>query len=430
MIKRFAVAGLLIIATVASVVAFVWAWYPWVFSSSYTIRIATGPFGGDWHKLLEAFSAETAQERLRIRLALKETADIKESAEALQQGKVDLATVRSDHPAAASGGTLVILRRIPLVIMVPENSRAKSMNDLLGKKIAVLDGTNVGDPLLVTVMELYGLKSSNIVRTAASEIGVSLRDKRVVAVFAMGAAGSGEVTEAVQSIIKATRKPPKFLNLEEAKAIAVRNPVYEEVEIPQGAFVVAPPIPSENFTTVAVTVRLVARRAMANYVAGEVTRLLLATRAKLATTLPGAGAIEAPDTDKKGVIPVHPGASAYLTGVQESLFDQTMTQLFNLSIIGGILGSFAIGLRSLWRRHHSEETKGKLARLPAIMREVRSVPIDRLDGIEEELDSLAGWLLERFVSERVAPERISGFVGIISEIRNSIDRKRKRALLS
>jgi uncharacterized protein len=430
MIKRYAVAGFVILVTVVSIVAFVWARYPWVFLSSYTISIATGPFGGDWHKVLEAFNAETAQERLRIRLDLKESADIKESAETLQQGKVDLATVRSDHPAAASGGTLVILRRIPLVIMVPANSRTKSMNDLLGKKIAVLEDTDVGDPLLATVMGLYGLKSSNIIKTTVSEIGETLRDKRAAAVFAIGAAGPGAVTDAVQEIVKVTKKPPKFLNLEEAKAIAVRNPVYEEVEIPQGAFVVAPAIPSEKLTTVAVTVRLVARRTMANYVAGEVTRLLLAARAKLATTIPDADAIEAPDTDKNGVIPLHPGASAYLTGVQESLFEQTMNQLFNLSIIGGIFGSFVIGLRGLWRRHQSEEAKDKLARLPALMREVRSAPFDRLDVIEEELDNLAEWLLERFVSERVAPDRISGIATIISEIRRSIERKRTRVLRS
>ena len=93
------------------------------------------------------------QERPRLRLALEETVSLQKSAEALQNGDVDLAIVRSDDPAAASGGTIVIVRRIPLVIMVPAQSSVKAMNDLVGKRIAVLEGTSEGDPLLTTVME-------------------------------------------------------------------------------------------------------------------------------------------------------------------------------------------------------------------------------------------------------------------------------------
>jgi hypothetical protein len=62
------------------------------------------------------------------------------------------------------------------------------------------------------------------------------------------------------------------------------------------------------------------------------------------------------------------------------------------------------------------------------MREVRSVPMDRLEVIEEELDTIAGWLLERSVREQLAPERITGSSTIISEICSSIERKRTRAL--
>lgn len=410
---------------VGGAAAVVWTWYPWVFSAHYTIRAATGPVGSDWQKFLEASKHEIEEERPRLRLDLKETSSIQESAEALQNGNVDLAIVRSDHPAAASGGTIVIVRRIPLLIMVPAHSSIKLMTDLVGKKIAVLDGTAEGDPLLTTVMDLYGLKPSNIVKASPAEVGALLREKRVAAALAMAPDGPGAVTDAVKAIVKATKKPPRFLDLEEATAIATRNPVYQKIEIPQGAFTVAPPIPSEEVTTVAVTVRLVARRAMLNYVAGEITRSLLATRAKLAATGPTAGEIEAPDTDKKGVLPVHPGAAAYLDGEQESLFEQAMTQLFNVSIIGGILGSLAFGVSALWRRHRAEETQKTIARLPAMLREAKSVPPNRLDEMEDELDTLSGWLLDRFVREHIPPERSSGVSAMISEVRLAIERRRK-----
>lgn len=141
--------------------------------------------------------------------------------------------------------------------------------------------------------------------------------------------------------------------------------------------------------------------------------------------MPQAGQIEAPETDKKGVLRAHPGAAAYLDGTQESLFDQVMTQLFNVSIIGGVLGSLVLWFSGFWRKHRPDEIQKNLARLPAMMREAKSAPISQLSVIEEELDALSGWLLERFVHEKIAPDRINGVVVIISHIRLLIERRRK-----
>ncbi|MFZ4535498.1 TAXI family TRAP transporter solute-binding subunit [Propionivibrio sp.] len=422
MVKRLAIAGLLIIALGAGVVA--WVWYPWVFSPHYTIHIATGPVGSFGQKFIAAFKREVAEGHPRVRLALEEAGSLQESAEAFQSGKFDLAVVRSDHPAAASGGTVVVLRRISLVIIVPANSHAKSMKDLVGKKIAVLEGTPDDDPLLRTVMDFYSIKPTDLAKTAQADVGAALRSKQVAAVVVIGSAGPGAIAEAVKAIIKATNKPPKLIDLE-ATEIAAQHPLYEEITISPGAFLAAPAIPGEDLTTVAVAIRLVAKNSMLNDVAGEITRLLLTTRAKLATTLPQAGQIEAPDTDKKGVLRAHPGAAAYIDGTQETIFDQAMNQLFNFSIIGGVLGSLALWLSGFWRRHRPDEIQKNLARLPAMMREAKSVPLDQLSAIEEELDALSGWLLERFVHEKIAPDRISGVAVIISHIRLLIERRRK-----
>ena len=71
-----------------------------MFSPDCTIRIATGPIGSDGQTFIAALRRELAEQHPRVRLALTETANLQESAEALQDGKVDLAVVRSDHPAA------------------------------------------------------------------------------------------------------------------------------------------------------------------------------------------------------------------------------------------------------------------------------------------------------------------------------------------
>ena len=423
--RTLAIVGFLIL--VAGAVIAAWTWSPWMFSPNYTIRIATGPIGSDGQKFIAAFRRELAEQRPRVRLALTETANLHESAEALQDGKVDLAVVRSDHPAAASGGTLLIVRRINLVFMASAHSSVTAMKDLVGKKIGIASDAATTDPLLATVVESYGLQTANLVTIAPADVGVALRERKVAAVVVMGPAGPGAISDAVKAIVKATRKPPKFIALDEAKAIATHHPVYEEVEIPQGAFVAAPAIPDKEVTTVAVSVRLVALNSVLDYVAGELTRLLLTTRAKLAATMPQVGEIEAPETDTKGVLPVHRGAAAYLNGTQESLFEQTMTQLFNFSIIGGLVGSIAIWVGGFWSKHRPDETKKNLARLSTMLREAREVPLERLDGIEEELDTIAAWLLSRFVDGKIAPDRIGSVSAIVSQIRLVIERRRKLA---
>lgn len=422
MLKRSLLGGFLLLALATAVVA--WVWFPWAFSPSYTIRIATGPLGSDGQKFLAAFRRELLDEHPRVRLLLEEKPSLEQSAAALQSGKFDLAIARSDHPAVANGGTIVVLSRIPLVVMTSANSPVNSMKDLVGKKIAVLDSMARDDPLLRTVVDFYGLNPDHLVPTDAAQVGAALAGKRVAAVVAMGAVGPGTIAEAVKAIVKATRKAPKFIALE-TKAIAEQNPVYEEIDVPQGAFVAAPASPVDELTTVAVSLRLVARKSMLQEVAGEITRLLLVTRGKLAATMPRMGSIEAPDTDKKGVLPVHPGAAAYLDGSQVSFFEEAMNMLFNFSIIGGVAGSIALWIRGSWRKHRPSETQRTLARLPALMREAKSLPLEQLDAIEDELDAVSGWLLDQFVHERISADRLSGLALMISHIRFAIERRRK-----
>jgi hypothetical protein len=141
---------------------------------------------------------------------------------------------------------------------------------------------------------------------------------------------------------------------------------------------------------------------------------------------PLAGQVEPPDTDKKGFLPVHPGAAAYVDGNQESVFERAMDMLFNLSIIGGVLGSVVLAANGFWRRHRPDETRENLARLPAMLREAKSAPLEELERIEEDLDSVAGYLLDQFVHERIRPDRISAASAIVEQIRAIIARRRKQ----
>jgi hypothetical protein len=119
----------------------------------------------------------------------------------------------------------------------------------------------------------------------------------MAALLAVGPTGTGAIADAIEAFRKSTKKPPKFLDLVEATSIADRFAVYDEAEISVGAFSGSPAVPSDKVTTISANVLLVAKASLSNYAAGEVTRLLLATKTRVAATLPDAGQLAVPSTE-------------------------------------------------------------------------------------------------------------------------------------
>ena len=422
MARRYLVA--LCVLLVSLVIGGLWFMLPWVFSPHYTIRVASGPAGSETQNFIAAFKREIAEERPRLRLEVTPSESLDASAKAFSSGRFDLAIVRSDHPVAALGGTLAIMRRQALVVLTGRQMRVASVRDLVGKKVALLDSTAVGDPLLGAVCAFYGMRPENLLPLPADEIGRALKDKRVAAALMIGGLGPGPLTESVKSVARALGGSPRFIALD-AKAIVAQSPVYEPLEIPKAVFSTAPPMPGEAVESVGVAVRLVARNAMFDNVAAEITRLLFATRARVAATLPGVGQIEAPDTDRASVLAVHPGAANYFNGSVPSIFEQAMDQLFNFSIIGGVLGSVVIFFANLWRRRRENDALSKIWRLMAMLREAKALPIEQLAELEDELDTLSGDLLGSLLRDEIGHERAGGISALVGEIRTLIDRRRR-----
>ena len=69
----------------------------------------------------------------------------------------------------------------------------------------------------------------------------------------------------------------------------------------------------------------------------EFARLLYSVRQTVATEVPAAAKIEAPETGKSSVVTVHPGAAAYIDGTQKNFFDRYSEFIY----LGVMLLSFA-----------------------------------------------------------------------------------------
>jgi len=399
----------------------------WFFFSHTNLQIATGPVGSDGQKFLAAFVRTLADEHPRVRLKVVPMADMEARMKALTAGEVDLAVVRSDMLTGTVGKTIAILRRDVVGLIVPAHSPVETVGHLAGKTIGMVQGLASDDRILDQILTYYQIPAQTIRRVglAPNDIGPAIRQKRIAALFAVGPTGPGPLTDVMTSVAKASKGAPDLIEIEAAEAIAKRFPALEEADIAPGAFGATPPRPVESVTTLAVTLRLVARSSMSNYAAGEIARLLFTTKAKLVSTLPQVGQIEAPDTDKGAALPVHPGAAAYFDGEQTSLLDRFETFFYLGMILISLIGSGYAWIRSTWRsagpRHDREQMQ---QRLLAIFQEARTVGPDKLDALDQEVDEICAVVLQHITHETMDAEEFQVFAGIVTQVRQAIDKRR------
>src|SRR5262245_43964054 len=162
----------------------------WFFFAHITLRVATGPMGGDGQKFFAAFVRAVADAHPRVRLKLMPTADREASAKALLAGEADLAVVRSDMLTNTEAQTIAILRRDVAGLIVPPHTPIEHVRDLTGKTIGLVQGAAGDAPMLDQILAYYQIPADKLQRVvlAPGEIGPAIRQKRVAAMFALGPA--------------------------------------------------------------------------------------------------------------------------------------------------------------------------------------------------------------------------------------------------
>jgi TRAP transporter TAXI family solute receptor len=395
------------------------------------LRVAV-PRDSDDQAILAAATRSFAESREDIRLKLVTVGDLAQSARALEEGQADLAVVRSDLAMPPRGQTVLIMRRNAALLVAPAQSGLHEIEELRGHRIGVLQGPSAGKAdnqlLLDTVLAQYDVPVNAVQRVflTASEVSRALLDKEIDALFAVGVPGSDGLAEAVNAVATAGGGQPIFLPIAEAKAIAQRSPAFEGVEVLRGAFGGAQPKPATDFETLGVSTRLVARNSLGNDVAGALTRLMLAVRSSIATTVPIANRIEAPPADKAAPLPVHPGALAFLDDEEKGFFDQYSDIFYIGAMCLSVLGTAMAAAMARFKRQTAPDTDRILNRLIELIKEARSAKhIDLLDGCEEEADELLQLTLALDMAHGLSPNRVGAIDLALNQLRHLISDRRK-----
>jgi hypothetical protein len=340
---------------------------------------------------------------------------------------VDLAIIRPDLMVPANGRTIAILRREPVLLIVPANGKIEKVADLKGKAIGIVKGSAHNGAILDKILNYYEVPEQSVQRVElpVNAVDVAVKQKRVAAFFVVGPVGPGLVADVVAAITRAGNDAPDFLAVEEAEAIARRNPTLEKLEIARGALHGNPAVPDESITTVAVSHRLVARSSMFDWPAGDIARLLLTNKSRITAELPFAHQIEAPETDKDFVLPVHSGAAAYVNGEQKSVFD-TFESLFWMAwMLCTLLGVSYAAIRSRINRTRHDATTEAIDRVVQMLSAARGADPKRLEALEEEADRILELSLQRRADDLIDEERFQFLSVALGHLRQVIDRQRE-----
>jgi TRAP transporter TAXI family solute receptor len=361
-----------------------------------TLRVAVGPANSDDLKVVQMLSQAFAQSKGYARLRPIQTDGATASANALAEGKVDLAIVRGDLDVPKNAQAVATLRKNVVVLWAPSGKGKKKgakitkIAQLAGHRVGVVGRTQANVNLLKVILQQYGVDPAKveIVQFPANEAAEVIRTQKADAYLAAGPVNSKITADAIAASTK-DGGTPNFLAIDSADAIAQNHPVYEAAEIPAGTYGGSPDRPEEEVKTISFAHHIVARKGLSETTVAAFTRQLFAVRQQLVAEFPQAAKIETPDTDKDAVIPVHPGAAAFVDGEEKTFLDRYSDyiwwSLMALSAMGSI-GAWFAGYLKKDERDNNSHLRERLLDMIAAAR--KSETTDELDQMQVEADNI------------------------------------------
>jgi len=399
------------------------------------LRIAVGPANSDDIKVVQALTQAFTHAHSHVRLRPMQTDGATASAQALAEGKADLAIIRGDLEVPKNAQAVATLRKNVAVLWVPPAAKGKGkkadpkitkIQQLSGHRIGVVGRTEANINLLKVILQQYGVDPTKIemVQFPANEAAESIRNQKADAYLAAGPVNSKITADAITA---STREggTPTFLAIDSAEAIAQNHPMYESSEIPAGAFGGSPGRPDDEVKTISFAHHIVARRGLSESTVAAFTRQLFAIRQTVMAEFPLAAKIETPDTDKDAVIPVHPGAAAYVDGEEKTFLDR-----YSDFIWWGLMGLSAMGSAGAWfagylkkdERSNNSSLRERLLDMLAAARHCDST--EELDQMQTEADGILRDTLQCFEHGAIEEGALTAFNIALEQFHNAVaDRK-------
>jgi TRAP-type uncharacterized transport system substrate-binding protein len=379
-------AALTLILTVATV----WGGRIWL-KNSETLTFAVGDAGSLEARFAAKLAAVLQNNSSRLRLKIVPNADRAKALAQFDHGKADLAVLRTDAKVPTRARALAILEHDVVLLISPGGKKIKSLAELKKKKIAVLADDDNSVAFLRNTLEIS--ENSN----SGPRLRMAPPNSTFDKLFAPGGYGAAIAIAHASTIIKdksyeryAKRGGFTLNAIDEAKALARKNPGISEETLATGMLSSSPALPSEDLDTIGLQWLLVALSRMPTTTAGELARTIYENKAELALEDGFASRIEPADVDKDAFIVAHQGAAEYINDNTKSFMDRYSEFLYLGVAALGVIGSIFAGIYTKITRVAPEKA-GELATAILDIGE-RIEHADSLDSLEALQDELEGIL--------------------------------------
>lgn len=194
------------------------------------LTLAAGSPSGESYVLGNALKKVVERHNHNVRITLLETGGTVENLQMLENGQAQLAAAQTDVVPGAAARILAILYDDAFQLSVPLDSRIRSLTDLRGERIAV--GEHGGQfQSFLRVAEHFGLHQEDFrfVGSSDDSANYAFSHGQADAIFRVRAFGNPSIQRLVRS------GQVRFLSIEHAAAMKIKQPAFEPALIPEGA---------------------------------------------------------------------------------------------------------------------------------------------------------------------------------------------------
>ncbi len=379
-------AALTLILTVATVA---WGGRTWL-RNSETLVFAVGDGNSLEARFATRLAAVLKNNNSRLRLKIVSNADSARALAAFDRRQANLAVLRTDAKVPQRARALAILEHDVLLLISPGSKKIKSLAELRKKKIAVLAD---GDSNTAFVRNALEISDSS---DAGSRVQLAPPNSTLDKLFAPGGYGAVIAIAHASTLVKdkryeqyARRGGFTVNAIDEAKALARRNPGISEETLATGMLSSSPAIPDDDIDTIGLQWLLVAQSRMSTTTAGDLARAIYENKAELALDDGFASRIEPADTDKDAFIVAHQGAAEYINDDTKSFMDRYSDLLYLGAGALSIIGSIFVGIYTKITRIAPEKASELSTAILDIGERIEHAnSLDALEALQDELEEI------------------------------------------
>jgi len=354
--------------TLILTVATVWGGRTWI-RNSETLVFAVGDANSPEARFATRLATVLKNSSSRLRLRIVPNADSAKALTAFDHRQGDLAVLRTDAKVPPRARALAVLEHDVLLLISPGGKKIKSLAELRKKKIAVLADGDSGTAFVRNLLEI----SDNA--DAAARLQMAPPNSTLDRLF--GSGYGAVIVIAHASTLAKDKNYEKYaghgsftLNaIDEAKALARRNPGISEETLPTGMLSSSPVIPDDDLDTIGLQWLLVAQSRLSSSTAEDLARTIY--------------------ENKDAFIVAQRGAAEYINDDTKSFLDRYSDLLYLGAGALSVIGSLFVALYTKVTRIAPEKASELATAILDIGERIEHASsMDALDALQDELEAI------------------------------------------